>query len=242
MTIYGRNAIKEALASNSSVHKLFIQESIKKDQKVSEILFLARSKNVQAYFVGIHDLDKLSNGKSHQGVAAEVNLKTYSSLKAFLKQETSFIHDSFIYIFESQLSQNIGAIIRTAEVAGIRGVIIPPKQNLTAEAVKISTGAVFNLPIIQESIFNTLKTAKTMGYQIAGIERNGTKYSNASLDMPTLFIIGGEDKELTGTIRSKCDVILEIPQYGKINSLNMSVASGIILFEHIKQLEEIKNV
>lgn len=242
MIIFGRNVALEALASNTLVNKVYIQDSINQDSKIQEIVRLSKQKSVKIDFVHSNLLDKLSTGKAHQGVLAEVTLSTYSSLKALFKHKTNFAHDSLIYIFESQLSQNMGAIIRSAEVSGIRAVIIPPKQNITSETIKVSTGAIFNIPIVQESIFNAIKTAHANGYQVAGIERSGTTYYNANLDVPTMFIIGGEDKKLTQTIRSKCDVILEIPQFGKTNSLNMSVASGIIIFEHIKQLEESKNV
>src|SRR5690606_33574111 len=96
----------------------------------------------------------------------------------------------------------------------------------------------FHIPIIQESIFNTLTTCKKNGFFVYGIERDGNIYTKTDLTGNALFIIGGEDKSLSEQVRKKCDAILEIPQFGKVNSLNMSVATSIVLFERVRQITQ----
>lgn len=236
MIIYGRNVVKEAILSTHTVSKVYVQQSIHSDKKISEILLEANNQNVTVEKHDNSSLTRIAKNKHHQGIAAEISIRTFSSLVSFLKDSSEYIHNSFMFILESQLSQNLGAIARSAEVAGMRGIIIPPKQQITPESIKISTGGLLKIPIIKDSAFNAIKTAKNQGYIVAGIERGGETYYQANISLPTLFIIGGEDKELTSTIQGKCDTILTIPQFGDINSLNMSVAAGIIMFEHIKQL------
>ncbi|BCX13822.1 MAG: 23S rRNA (guanosine(2251)-2'-O)-methyltransferase RlmB [Candidatus Dojkabacteria bacterium] len=236
MLVYGRNVVLEALRSDSTrVFEIKLQEGTQVDQKIKEIINIANLKKIPIQKIGLQSLHHLTSKANHQGIVAEVELRTYQSIKKFLNQSKSFKHNAFIYVSESQLSQNLGAIARTAEVAGFRGIIIPPKQNITSEAIKISTGALFNLPIIRDSLFNTIKTLKKNEFWIYGIERDGKIYCKTNIDKKALFIIGGEDKSLSEAIRKQCDEILEIPQFGNINSLNMSVATGIIIFEYIRQ-------
>lgn len=244
MVITGRNTTKEALLSDFSVSVVFLQNNltISADPKIVEIISLCKKRKIPIKTETSQLLKKILKTNDHQGVGALVNfgIKNLSSKNI---SEIINLSKSYFYISESTFDQNIGSIIRTCEIAGLGGVIIPKKTEINSTIAKISAGAIFHIPIFSCQIFEAIKLFKNEGYKIAGIERNGTIYYHQNLDGRFLFIIGGEDKSLTDGIRSRCDTILEIPQKGKINSLNMSVASSIIIFEHIKQINNsTKNV
>jgi 23S rRNA (guanosine2251-2'-O)-methyltransferase len=236
MIIYGRNVVLEALLSSAvSISRVLIQDNVKENSKIEDILSQTAYRHINIKKASLHDLNILTKNANHQGVVAEIEFQQYKSIKKFLAAKIPFQHNAFIYITETQLSQNMGAITRTAEIAGFRGVIIPPKQKVSPEAIKTSAGAMFKIPVIKDSLFNTIKVLKNTGFFIYGIERNGTMYYKTDLTGNVLFIIGGEDKSLSTIVKKNCDEILEIPQFGTINSLNMSVATGIVIYEYIRQ-------
>lgn len=231
LTIYGRNTLIQALNSKHKVTNVYLEENIKEDEKVSTIIDLAKKTGSRIEYVGRIRLQNITNSNEHQGVAA---ITEFKELK--IKELTSEnLSKSFIYISEATFEHNIGAIIRSAECLGFGGVLIPKDIEITSTIAKISTGALFYIPVISISIFQAIKTFKEMGFFIFGIERGGRNYFEYDLSSPNLYIIGGEDKSLSENLRSRCDGILEIPQSGATNSLNMSVAAGIIISEDIKQ-------
>lgn len=234
MIVYGRNVLLEALKSSHLIHRVYIERDVRVDSKLSEILNLVRAKNVRLDEVSSKDLDKISKVEEHQGIAAEMEFKT-EKLKDALN---SSFGKSFIYILEASFVHNIGAIARTAESAGFGGVIVSPSLNITPAAIKSSAGAIFNIPIITGSVFNVIKTFKDNNYFVYAIERGGENYFEVDLSNSGLFIIGGEDKSISSQIASKCDKLLSIPQFGKANSLNMSVAAGIVIYEHLRQFNK----
>lgn len=231
MLVYGRNTVAEALKSNFKCSKLYLEDNIKQDEKVLLILDLAHEKGVEIIKTSAKHISTLTHSQETQNIALEVDYRTLS-----LKEALDVNPDkSFVYISESMNEGNIGAIIRTAEIAGFAGVIIPNHLNITGTIAKTSTGALFSLPIIKFPIFQTIKELKKQAFDIVGIERGGENVYEANLSNNCLFIIGGEDKSLSEPIRKECNIIAEIPQFGKINSLNMSVATAIVIFEHIRQ-------
>src|SRR5260221_13168080 len=230
MLAYGRNTVTEALKSNFKVREVFLEANINQDPKIANITKLAEDSGVRVSFANIKVLNKLAHSDEHQGVACDIEFHE-KKLKEVLTPEAN----SFIYISEATFEQNIGAIIRTAECAGISGVIIPNSMSITPTIAKISTGAVFHIPIIKSAIYPTIKEFKNSFYQIIGIERNGESITSATLPLSCLFLIGGEDKSLSDGVRKECDKIIEIPQFGHVNSLNMSVASAIVIYEFVRQ-------
>lgn len=235
MIIYGRNAVLEALKSDFRSNGLYLQDGISHDDKLSEILEYAKSQKINIINLNSRELANKLDTTDSQGVGLDINFQT-QNLKQILSKDEN-LEKSFIYITESSFQHNIGAIIRTAECAGLGGVILPPKMDITPMVVKVSTGAIFHIPIIKESIFNCIKEFEDNGYFIFGIERGGKSYCSVNLASPSLFIIGGEDKSVSDPVRKKCTEILEIPQFGRVNSLNMSVATSIVLYEQRRQIE-----
>ncbi len=237
MIIYGRNTIIEALNSSHNCEELFLQSDIHLDSKIETIKSLAQKQDIAIRTLSSKELKKLANSEETQGVALKVTFRE-NSLRDILPSAKN----AFIYISDATYEHNVGAIIRTAECAGFAGVIIPSDIKITPIIAKISTGAVFNIPIIRNPIFNTIKTFKDNGYFVFGIERGGSNIFETTTPLTSLFIIGSEDKGLSAPVIEKCDGLLEIPQFGKVNSLNMSVASAIVMYNYLREnYKEIKS-
>lgn len=233
MLVIGRNPVIECLRSSyvDSTQKLLIQAGISMDEKINEIVSLAAQYNIPIEETPRKRLDKLGGREPHQGVGLEVDY----TIKNIHKND--FINNPglYFYVREALYEHNLGAISRSAEVAAIAGLIIPPKQEITPVTARVSMGAVFHLPIFQGSLFPTIKLASKSGYEVMGVERGGNNLFETEFSENTLLIVGGEDKELSEPIIDKCDGLVSIPQHGKINSLNMSVASAIAIFEYRRQ-------
>ncbi len=230
MLAYGRNTVLEALRSKFNVDTLFLEEGIDDSEKISLIKNLAKKDKVAVKFISRKELAKMTENREHQGVACYVDYE-YTQMS----DELFYEEKPYVFIYDSTFEQNVGAIIRSVECSGFGGVIVPKEVKITPTVAKISTGAVFHTNVIQGSIFQTIKYFKDRGYFIYGIERGGDVYSHKVLNKNGLYIIGGEDKSLSQEVIEKCDEILTIPQFGLVNSLNMSVAASIIMFEVVRQ-------
>lgn len=230
MTIYGRNTVLEALRSKYEVDTLFIEQGIDNSEKIELIKNLAKKHKTPIQELSRKELSRMTDNREHQGVVCYLDY-TYTELADELLYEGK----PFVFIYDSTFEHNIGAIVRTAECSGFGGVIIPRDVKVTPTVAKISTGALFHTNVIQGSIFQVIKFFKDRGYFIYGIERGGENYSSQVLNNNGLYIIGGEDKSLSEEVLDKCDNVLTIPQFGLVNSLNMSVAASIIMFEVVRQ-------
>jgi 23S rRNA (guanosine2251-2'-O)-methyltransferase len=226
MQIEGRNPVIELLRSKRFIDKVMVEEGVRIDAKIGEILKRAQNRGVFIERAPKKKLDKISQTKSHQGViaTAKIDFVDFGGLIA-----ENFRHkkpNNFIF----------GAIARSAEAAGFAAVILAPKQAITAQAFRSSMGALANIHLCRESIFNAIKVARREGIQVVGIEVSGDRAPfEADLAGDTMLIIGGEDRSLSDEITAKCDTVVKIPMRGKINSLNMSVASSIVIFEKLRQ-------
>jgi len=230
MYVPGRNPVTELLRSKYPVKQLFLQEEINVDHKIAEITALARQRNVKPEFISRKQLSKISDSDDHQGVLALTDFDFGPVPESALEKG-----GGYIYIREAQYEQNAGAIIRTAEVAGLAGVILPPDLRISPTIVRISMGAIFHIPIYQHSLFPTIKQFNEFAFAVYGIERGGDNIFQAELNEDCLMIIGGEDHALSEEILTRCDKTLSIPQYGKVNSLNMSVAAGLVIYNYSRQ-------
>lgn len=226
MIVPGRNPVIELLRSKFPISNLQLQEEINADAKIQEIYHLASQRGITPQFVNRKVLTKLAGSEDHQGVIAETNFYLGPVTSKELEKG-----GSYIYIREAQYEQNAAAIIRTAEVAGMAGVILPPDLRLSPTMVRISMGAVFHIPLYQHSLFPTIKQFNEFGMPVYGIERGGENIFTADLDKDSLLIIGGEDHALSTEVLERCDKTLSIPQAGKINSLNMSVAAAVVIYQ-----------
>lgn len=237
MQVEGRNPVVEYLHSDKySYDKLFIQNEIRRDEKISRIIDLSKTKNIQVVEMSKKKLDKIAQTDSHQGVILSIKNLILDIENLFIENNKS--NRKVIYIRDANHDHNIGAIIRTAEIAGFDAVILPPKKNLSPQVIRASMGATAHIDVFSYSLFPLIKKLNDEGWDVIGIERGENSqsiYSTDFINRNILLVIGGEDRGLSGEIQNKCDIIVDIPMKGKVNSLNMSVAAAIVMFEILRQ-------
>lgn len=235
MFVPGRNPTIEALRAKTQIKHILLQEEIAVDPKIAEIIELGKQQGVDMRYVPRKQLDRLAGNEPHQGVIAEVDFIIQKLTSEVLRQKPGL----YIYIREAQYEHNVGAIIRTAEAAGVKGFILPPKQEVTDVVARISTGAIFHVPVFQASLFPALRLFKDEAYTSYALEINGkTGLYETAFNDNALIVVGGEDKSISSEVADHCDELLNIPQFGKVNSLNMSVAAALVIYEYVRQKTE----
>lgn len=236
MQVEGRNPVLETLKSDKKVSVIYIQNTIVKSTKVRSIISHANKKGIRIRKVGKNNLKKMSKTKNHQGIIAKIRYE-FDNLREVLEKPETFETQPFFVIVNQVLYQhNLGAIIRTAECAGSNGVIVPKNTKLTAQALRTSMGATNHIPVMKANLFNAFKLLRKYGIRIAALEAdaNSTIYKE-NLTGAIAIVIGGEHSGVTRSIQKKVDTVLNIPLFGKINSLNMSNAVAVALFEKRRQ-------
>ena len=236
MQVEGRNPVLEVLRSDKKVSIIFIQNNLKHTDKIKEIVSLAHKKGVRIRKIGKNQIQNKSKTKNHQGIIAATT-QTFHSLREVIAKTRKNREKPFFVILNQVLyQQNLGAIIRSAECAGCNGVIIPKSVRMTEESIRASMGATEHISIIRENLFNAMRILKEEDIKIVGLEAEGESYIyDANLTGAIAFVIGGEHSGVTKSIMAKCDIVIKIPIFGKIGSLNMSNAAAIALFEKVRQ-------
>ena len=236
--VEGRNAVLELLRAEKSIDKIYIAPDLM--PKLKDITTLARNQNIVLVECDRRKLDTMSNTKSHQGVIAQPSARDYISVKDMLDLAKSKDEKPFIIVCDGITDpHNLGAIIRSAESAGAHGVIIPKRRavGLTAVVAKSSAGALEHIGIARVSnIAQTLESLKDSGVWIFGADADGDKnLYEADFIGSCAIVIGSEGDGISKIVRKTCDFIVSIPMCGKINSLNASVACGVLLYETVRQ-------
>jgi 23S rRNA (guanosine2251-2'-O)-methyltransferase len=226
--IYGRNSVKEAILSGQ-VTKLFISNSIRK----CEISDLATAKNIPITYLGFPEMDNMIPNAVHQGVIAEIKKYEYFTLGHILSLSKKVEHPIIVLLDGITDPQNFGAILRSCDVFNVTGVIIPKHQQvpLNATVAKTSAGAINYVPVVLVSnLNNAIRTLKENGFWVVSTDGAGTmNYFDISYDFPTALIIGSEGNGISQLTLKNSDYIVKIPLLGHLNSLNASVAAGILL-------------
>ena len=228
MFVYGKNVAKETLRSNKAVKKAYLS----KEFNDKEIISLLEKKNVNVEYLSKNEIMKMDKN-NNQGIILSVPDFEYCSLSSIIDCEKPFI----VILDHLEDPHNFGAIIRTCEAAGVTGIIIPKDRSVSVNAtvVKVSTGAISDISIIQvTNLSQTIELLKKHGYWIVGTDMTGESYDKIDYKGNTVIIIGNEGKGMGTNIKNNCDFIATIPMNGKTNSLNASVAAGIIIFEAVK--------
>lgn len=237
--IAGINSITEALQGRRRVHKIFVQEG-RSNKKAQDLVHYAQKKGVFVQYVEKSVLDRMYSGGNHQGVIAQVSGFEYNELgeileKAVLNQQTPFI----LILDGIEDPQNFGSIIRTAEAAGVHGIIIPRHNSveITAAVARASAGAVEHILIAQETnLVNAIRKLKNAGLWIVGADMQGAAdYFNTDIPSPAALVIGGEGRGIRRLVRENCDLLVKIPMFGRIGSLNASVAAALLIYEVVRQ-------
>lgn len=238
LKIEGRNAVLEAFRSGTTIDKLFVQDGCK-DGPVQTILREARKHDTIINFVAKERLDQLSETKKHQGVIAMAAACQYATVEDILEKAREKGEPPFILLLDNiEDPHNLGAIIRTANLAGAHGVIIPKRRavGLTATVAKTSAGAVSYTPVARvTNLSATMKELKEQGLWFVCADMDGTEMYDLDLKGPIGLVIGSEGEGVSRLVRENCDFIASIPMKGDIDSLNASVAAGVLAYEIVRQ-------
>ncbi len=238
LTIEGRNAVIEAYRSGKTIDKLYIQDACK-DGPIMTIIREAKKQGTFINYVPKDRLDHMSETGHHQGVIACAAAYEYAEVEDILALAKEKGEPPFIIILDGiEDPHNLGAIIRTANQAGAHGVIIPKHRavGLTATVARTSAGALNFTPIAKvTNIGNTIEDLKKEGLWFACADMGGTSMYDLNLKGPIGLVIGNEGDGVSRLVKEKCDMIATIPMHGDIDSLNASVAAGVLMYEIVRQ-------
>lgn len=232
--IIGKNPVLEALRAERDINKIWIAEGSNKGQ-MQQVIGLAKQAGVVVQYVPKQKLDHTVSG-NHQGVAASVAAYQYAEIEDLFNKAAAKNEDPFFLILdEIEDPHNLGSILRTADAAGVHGVIIPKRRavGLTAAVAKASTGAIEHVPVARvTNLARTMEELKEKGIWIVGTDAKGKQdFRQMDAKMPLAIVIGSEGKGIGRLISEKCDFLIRLPMVGKVTSLNASVAASLLMYE-----------
>ena len=236
--IFGVRAVLEAIDAGKEIDKILIKRDILSE--LSRELFAAvKGTNIPVQRVPVEKINRITR-KNHQGVIAFVSAVEYASVETFVPYLFEEGKDPLLVLLDGITDvRNFGSIARTCECAGVDAIIIPSHGSVTvnADAVKTSAGALHTLPVCREkNITETIKYLKASGFRIVcATERGKINYTQSDFNVPVCIVMGAEDTGIPSEHLALCDDWVSIPQYGKIESLNVSVATAVILYEAVRQ-------
>jgi 23S rRNA (guanosine2251-2'-O)-methyltransferase len=238
--IIGINPVMEALKSGRPVQRLLIAAQRKSDRDILEILRIAKNREIEIRIVGRDSLDREVPNTLHQGVIAFAAAREYSTLDDILQIPAQKGQVPLLLVLDGvEDPRNLGAVLRTSDAAGVHGVVIPERRavGLTETVAKVAAGAMEYVPVVKVvNIVNTLEDLKKAGLWIVGADAGGeTVYWDADFVRATAIVMGGEEKGIRRLVRDRCDYLVSLPLMGHINSLNVSVAAGALLYEVLRQ-------
>lgn len=236
--VFGRNAVMETVKSNTTIECLYITKGVK-EGSINAILNLAKEKKLVVKEVDRKKLDSLSGGMVHQGIVAKITPYSYYEVADILNDAKEKGESPFVIILdELEDPHNLGSIIRTAELCGVHGIIIPKRRNvgITSTVFKSSVGAIEHVKVAKVTNINSvIDDLKEEGIWVYAADIDGTEYSyEVDFSGGCALVIGSEGRGISKLTLKKCDKIIKIPMVGKINSLNASVAGGIMMYEVLK--------
>ena len=240
--ICGRNPVLEAVRSGREIDRLLVAHGIS-GGSVTAIIAKCKQKGILIKEVSPQKLDYYCGGANHQGVAVMFASQEYATVEdifalAEQRQEKPFI----IICDEIEDPHNLGAIIRTAEICGAHGIIIPKRRSasLNATVAKAACGALEYMPVARvNNIANTIDELKEKGVWVFGADMDGDDYTKTDFDCSLALVIGNEGSGIGALTAKKCDGIVSLPMFGKINSLNASVAAGVLMYEVVRKRRQL---
>lgn len=231
--IIGRNAVSEALKSGREIDSLLVAKG-ERGGSIGTIIAKCREKGIVVKEVDSRKLDSLCAGANHQGIAARGAVHEYSDIPAILSAARDKGEDPFVIVCDNlEDPHNLGAILRTAEACGAHGVIIPKRHgvSLTYAVGKASAGAIEYVPVARvTNLSAALEELKEQGLWVYAADMGGEPYDKVDFSGPVALVVGSEGKGVSRLVREKCDFIVSLPMKGRINSLNASVAAGILMY------------
>jgi 23S rRNA (guanosine2251-2'-O)-methyltransferase len=236
--IEGRNAVLEAFRAGKPIDRLYILDGCK-DGPILSIKREAAKTDTIIKYVDKERLDSLSETGHHQGVIAQAAAYEYSDMEDIFKKAGEREEDPFVFLLDNITDpHNLGAIIRTAEVCGAHGVIIPKNRavGLTGTVARASAGAINHMPVVKvTNLSRTIEELKKRGLWFVCADMKGELVYNVDLTGPIGLVIGSEGEGVGKLVKEKCDHVLSIPMKGRIDSLNASVAAGVMAYEIVRQ-------
>lgn len=238
LVIYGRNACIEALRSRQSVEKLYLQDGMK-NGPVSTVINEALKAGIRPEYLPKERLEKLAGSKNHQGCVMRLSAVSYASLEDCLKKAEERQEPPFLILLDGiQDPHNLGAVIRTANLSGAHGVVILKDRSagLTETVVKTSAGAIWYTPVVRvTNMVRTIEELKKKGLWFVCADMDGQMMYDLDLTGPIGLVIGAEGEGVSRLVREACDFTAAIPMKGDIDSLNASVAAGVLAYEITRQ-------
>ena len=228
MLVYGRNSCEEVLKNNKNIKKVYLDRNFSD----KNLIFLIEKLKLRPILYNKRELDELASG-NHQGIIVDIEDYKYADLDDLIK-DNGFI----VMLDHLEDTHNFGAIIRTCEASGVDGIIIPKDRSVSVNStvMKTSSGAAMDMKICMVTNLNqTIRYLKDKGYWIVATEMGGSPYTDVDYKDSICLVIGNEGKGVSELVKKSSDYIVSIPMKGKINSLNASVACGIIIYEVIRQ-------
>lgn len=236
--IYGKNAVTEAL-KGGRIKELFISNSASKSS-FDQVLGDAKVKGIPVQFRNPFSMNRFAGTDSHQGIVAVIEAPKYSSLRAILDLAKSRNENPFIVVLDGiEDPQNLGSVIRTAECAGVHGIIIPEHHavGLTGSVAKVASGAAEHVRVARVAdLTDALEELKERGVKIIGADAEAKPvYYNIPMKESVAIVVGSEGSGIRHSVKERCDILVSIPLRGKINSLNGAVAAAVLMFEAVRQ-------
>jgi 23S rRNA (guanosine2251-2'-O)-methyltransferase len=236
--IYGINAVSEALKARGRAFDWVGVAKERHDLRLQRVVEECRRIGVAVRFVGRPELDRMAGNNAHQGVVASTSSKQYQELDDVITAKRGE-HSLIVLLDGIEDPHNLGAILRTADAAGADGVVIPERRavGVTPVVTKASAGASEHLPIAKvTNIARTVDELKERNIWVVGLDERGTQsYDSLDYKMDCALVLGAEGKGVHELVRKKCDFVVSIPMLGKVSSLNVSVAAGVMLYEVVRQ-------
>ena len=236
--IFGIRAVIEAIQSGKEIDKLLIKKDIN-GELINELFALIKERHLVVQRVPVEKINRITR-KNHQGVVAFLSAVTYYNVEEVVPVLYEEGINPFLIVLDGITDvRNFGAIARTCDCAGVNAIVIPERNSVSvnADAIKTSAGALNYVPVCREkNLVNVVKFLKTSGYKVVGAsEKSSVNYTKVDYTGPVALILGAEDKGISNDLLKLCDDFVSIPEFGNINSLNVSVAGGVMMYEVVRQ-------
>ncbi len=237
-SVPGRNAVRELLKSGRDIEKIFVREG-DREGSITVLVAQAIERGIPVIEVDKNKLDALCGYEQHQGIVAIASEKEYVTLEDVVEIANERGEKPLVVICDSISDpHNLGAIIRCAEGAGAHGIVLPKRRaaGITPAVVKASAGATEHIAAVKcSNISDTIRKLKSMGFWIFAAEADGQNYTEADFNCPCAIVLGSEENGVSDIVKKNSDFIVSIPMKGKVNSLNVSTAAAVLLYEAVKQ-------
>ena len=240
--IEGRNPVFEALSrQRRRVSHIFLDENAKTDKKISKILELASELKVKVEKVSRHDLDRRAKGAVHNGIIATAESHPRYTTASLIDELFDLGEEPFFVMADEIVYEhNLGAVLRSAMGSGANGLIIPTRRGaqLTPVVQRVAMGGAEEVPVVREGLSSSIKRIRKAGIKTVCADMDGIPYWEADLTGPIAFVMGGESKGITDTLKKRCDLVVSVPLARGLDSLNVSVTAPILMFDRVRQQRE----